>query len=134
MLETVARSDAASHIALLLACADTMPDVAEPSRVRALAARVTDWPALVALAHRHRMMPLLHAHVGMHAADFVPGGVLEELHDYFVANAARNLMLSAELHEVLALLGANGIRVLPYKGPGLAQCVYGNITYRTMKD
>ncbi|MFL5580758.1 MAG: nucleotidyltransferase family protein [Gemmatimonadaceae bacterium] len=134
MPETVVRADAASHVALLLACADTMPDVAEPARVRALAAHVTDWPALIALAHRHRMMPLLHAHVGMHAADLVPVAVLEELHDYFVANAARNLMLSAELHEVLALLGANGIRVLPYKGPGLAQCVYGNITYRTMKD
>ncbi len=123
-----------TEIELLVACTRTRLDPLGSARVRELAATLRDWPALLELARRHRLVPLLYTHVKSVAEDLVPHAALAGLREEFTANAARNLALAAELLAVTELLDSHGIRALSYKGPTLAQCVYGSLAARQMKD
>jgi hypothetical protein len=80
------------------------------------------------------MMPLLYWHLNEAAADAVPDVELESLRREFKLNAAHNLQLAAELLEILKLFEARGIPALPYKGPVLAQCLYGTLALRQIGD
>lgn len=131
------RNDSAAAVpvefALLVECARA-PRRTRAERVRRLAAVVGDWTALLDTAAHHRMLALLHAHLDAAASDLVPTDTMRALAAQTFANATANLALAAELVRVVDLLASRGIRSLPYKGPVLAQSVYGNLALRTMKD
>jgi hypothetical protein len=134
MSEIAARSLMATEAALLVACTRARLNPVATIRVRELAHEVRDWEGLLELGRRHRLVPLLHTHLNSAAGDAVPEHVRTVLREEFTANAARNLALAAELLAVIDLLGSHDIRALPYKGPTLAQCVYGSLAARQMKD
>ena len=119
---------------LLIACTRARLDPVAASRVRNLAGAVRDWPGVLDLARRHGLLPLLHTHLNAVAADVVPEAARETLREDFAANAAKNLGLAVELLAIIELLDFHGIRALPYKGPPFAQCVYGSLAARQMKD
>jgi hypothetical protein len=123
-----------TEIALLIACTRSQLDARAVERVRTLAARVRDWASLVELGQRHRLVPLLYTHLTAAAGDLVPDETRRALRDEFAANAATNLALGAELLAIVQLLASRGIDALPYKGPILAQCIYGSLASRQMKD
>src|SRR5687768_7555456 len=125
---------AGAEAALLLACARARLDLVTAARVRELAGAVRDWPTVLELGRRHRLVPLVYTHLRAVAEDVVPDAAYAALRSEFTANAARNLALGVELLAVMELLDSHGIRALPYKGPTLAQCIYGSLAARQMKD
>ena len=127
-----ARPNAAT--ALLIECARMRLDPARVPKVRDLALAVDDWPAVLELSRRHRLMALLHTHLTAVADDIVPEAARAALRAQVTENAARNLALARELLEVTQLLESRQIRVLPYKGVTLSQCIYGSLAVRQMKD
>jgi hypothetical protein len=120
--------------ALLLACARTAPDTAEAEQIRALAGQALDWDAVVLLAHRHRLTPLLYTNLQALCPDLVPLATLQELRDSYRASAKPGLLLTGELLRCLALLRAHDIPALPFKGPALAVLAYGNLSLRPCDD
>ena len=52
----------------------------------------------------------------------------------YYANAARNILLYAELGRVLKALGSEGIEVVVLKGAALAETIYPSIAHRPMGD
>jgi hypothetical protein len=120
--------------ALLVACARARLEPDDAAQVRRLAADVRDWPAVLDLARRHRMLPMLHTHVSAVADDLVPAQTLAELRQQFAANAAKSLTLAMEVLAITELFDRESVRAIPYKGPTLAQCVYGSLAARQMKD
>ena len=56
------------------------------------------------------------------------------MRDFAKANAIHSLRLSAELIRVIAALQRAGIPAVPFKGPALAQRLYGNIAAREFVD
>lgn len=120
--------------ALLVACARARLDPATANRVRDLSQAVRDWSTVLELGRRHRLVPLLHLHLTAAADDAIPEWVRATLREEFSSNAARNLTLALELLAVTDLLQSHGIRALPYKGPTVAQCIYGSLAARQMKD
>jgi hypothetical protein len=60
--------------------------------------------------------------------------VLDELRSRFDANARQALWLTGELHRILDCFESRGIAALPYKGPVLAELLYGNVTHRQFSD
>ncbi len=59
---------------------------------------------------------------------------LESLRQQDKANAHRTLWLTLELLNIHSHLQARGLEVLPYKGPVLADNLYGNVALRQFSD
>jgi hypothetical protein len=119
---------------LLLCCARTSLDAQHLERARTLLGGVIQWDELLRMAWLHRVLPLLYWHLWQIGRDTVPEPVLDKLRTVFSRNAGRNLRLMREVHEILGLLAANHISAIPYKGPVLAQQIYGNLALREIGD
>jgi hypothetical protein len=118
---------------ILVCCARAAMDDGHARRLAVALAAEVDWPALLRLAERHRLVPHLHRHLrpswNTLPADFAAG-----LRARFAAGARRALLLAGELHAVLGALSHAGVRALAYKGPALAVDAYGDLAMRTLSD
>ena len=90
-----------------------------------------DWARLMAMATRHRMIPLLHRHL---SDAEIPPEAAAELAALNRAEAHRALELAAELRRLMAALEAAGVEALAYKGPALAVQAYGDLAARSFVD
>ncbi|MCP6759817.1 MAG: nucleotidyltransferase family protein [Fischerella sp. CENA71] len=120
---------------LLLCCASTQIDVAKTEQIKSLIQQADlDWQKISSSAWKHGLMPLLYTNLNAIAPDTIPKDVLNQLRNLFYTNAQRSLMLTGELVQLLRLLQENGISAVPYKGPVLANLLYGNIGLRQFCD
>lgn len=126
-----------NHIAereLLRLCAACRLTDAAKSRVSELVGPATDWPYVIDWAARHRILPQLHRNLKAACESKVPARIADDLRrDYFL-NASHNLRLSGEMIRLVQLFEANGIDVIPFKGPLLAEKVYGTVSARQFGD
>jgi Uncharacterised nucleotidyltransferase len=115
---------------LLLACCR----VSEPTREhieRAVAAGC-DWAQFVTLAEEHRVVPTVYAQLAGHAG--MPEHDLLRLQQSYRASSQKALWFTGELIRILQQLSGCGIKAVPYKGPTLAQVLYGDVTARQFSD
>jgi hypothetical protein len=119
---------------LLLQCgrADLSPE--RGAQVRALIDGGLDWDRVLALAGRHGLRALLHRHLTRLGPSGVPAAALAALKDYAARNSAFGLLLTGELLRLLATLDAHGVEAMPFKGPALAQALYGHLALRQFCD
>jgi hypothetical protein len=119
---------------LLCCCARTRlhPGVAE--EIKLLVSQPLDWQFLLAEAAEHSITPLVEKNLSAAAADLVPAEHLAGLKAATRANTVRCLYLTAELNKLLADFASRGILAIPYKGPVVAQQVYGDIAIREFED
>lgn len=122
------------ELEVLLCCARRELDGRSLEVLRRHLASSLPWQSLRAAADQHRLTPLLHHHIANSAHDAAPPGLLRELRDAFATNAHRSLQQTAELRNLVETFSAAGIRTVPYKGPLLAQQLYGSIALRQMGD
>ncbi|HYH82837.1 MAG TPA: nucleotidyltransferase family protein [Longimicrobium sp.] len=94
-------------------------------------ASALDGARLLALAERHRMIPLLHRHL---RGAVLPSPAGETLRSRNAEEVHRALRLAGELRRLLGLLSAAGIEALAYKGPALAVQAYGDLALRAFVD
>jgi hypothetical protein len=120
----------AMDFALLQAC---VPHEPCPEKVRELAASA-DWDSVLGLAERHCVVPLLYRTLRSHADTMVPKAVLNRLARVHSANAIQNLRLTAELVRILELFECHGIEAVPFKGPVLADILFGSVSLRQFAD
>jgi hypothetical protein len=119
---------------LLVCCARTHLDPETTERIHSLSQKGIDWEYLLGLASRHRVMPLLCRSLEKACAQVIPGMILEQLRTYFTFNTRRNLVFSGKLIKLLNLLNENRISAVPFKGPALAEFVYGDLSLRQFCD
>lgn len=119
---------------LLLDCGRATIDPETADRIRARVTAGLNWDRLVALAQRHGLAPLLYAHLSQVCGAQVPAGTLALLQDYAQKNTAFVVMLTGDLVRLLKVLETNGITAVPYKGPAIAQALYGNVARRQFAD
>src|SRR5215204_2439232 len=117
---------------LLLLCAHRGSPPNVRARVVELARASNDWDYLFLLARRHALLPLLFR--GLEGVDGAPDGFRAKLRDEFRKNATRNTLLAGEMARLAHLFGAEGVPLLAYKGPALAQQAFGDITLRRFVD
>lgn len=85
------------------------------------------------VAERHGLIPLVYRRLSTEMdAGHWPG--LELLRQQDKANAHRSLWLTLELLNIHRHLQARSLEVLPYKGPVLAETLYGNVALRQFSD
>jgi hypothetical protein len=97
-------------------------------------ASVHDWKALISAAPAQNLLgPLYKGLIGS-AADVVPADRLTDLRDLFKANSGLMMRLTSQLLRIIELFRASRIVAVPYKGPALAQYVFGEVGMRQSVD
>ncbi|MBD1945757.1 nucleotidyltransferase family protein [Coleofasciculus sp. FACHB-712] len=123
------------EIEVLLICASTRMELERVERlVTLLQENNIDWAELMQMATEHRVMPLLYWNLNSTCPEAVPKDILAKLRADFQTLTRRSLFLSGELVRLVNLFEAQGIPVLPFKGPVLAASAYGNLLRRQFWD
>ncbi|MCB0117265.1 MAG: nucleotidyltransferase family protein [Caldilineaceae bacterium] len=91
-----------------------------------------NWHHTLSLAASHGITPLLYQAV--QGVPTVPNEVQDRLHRVYMGIAQKNMWLTAELLALIDRFAAQGIILVPYKGPILAQMAYDNLSLREFKD
>ena len=91
-----------------------------------------DWDFFLRTVQRHSVLPLVHRALGQHPG--VPSPIRDVLDSLFRQSALRSLVLTAELMRLLDGFAEQGIPLLPYKGPTLAQQLYDDVAMRSFSD
>ena len=122
------------EVDLLLSCARTeiTPEITD--RIRRLVEGKVDWIELIQLALRHDVVPLLYRHLQQACPNSVPQDVLGAMGARYRTQSARAQRLAEELVQILARFEQEGILAVPYKGPVLAQRLYGDLSLRGFND
>jgi len=102
-------------------------------RLENLAGKIVDWNPLIALAHQHRVVPLLYAEL-LGSGASVPPEILELLRADHDRNAFRSLANATELVSILKRFDEQSIPAMPFKGVVLAASVYKSLTIRPAGD
>lgn len=119
---------------LLVLCSRKTMDGAVKKRIVDLVAEPVDWDCVLRMSVKHKTYPLVHATLETVCPDSVPVDVMTRLGSWCVRNGARNMVLCKSLSMVLDLLANNDIQALPFKGPVLAESVYGDTSLRVYSD
>lgn len=128
------RAPVRPEVELLLCCARAHLTDLNTERLEGVLTGDIDWPYLLRLATHHGLMPLLHRGLQTGWGALLPETVLQQLHLHYESNVVRNLFLTTKLQEILDLLGAHGLPVIPFKGPALAVLAYGDLSLRQFSD
>jgi hypothetical protein len=119
---------------VLLCCARTNMNPLTIERVKGLLKQDIDFMALIGLADRHRVKPLLYHNLNKYAPESIPLSYLQQMQTECRNNSWRNMYLTKELVGILELLEVNGIKAISFKGPVLAASAYGNLSLRQISD
>ena len=127
---SIAASRASPEFDVLLACCrNPAPDSDE---LRRALSREVDGKRLVQFADHHGVVPRVYP--SLSASALLSLEVRETLRQRYEANARRALWLTQELLRVLEHLESHGIAALAYKGPVLAELLYGDVAQRQFSD
>jgi Uncharacterised nucleotidyltransferase len=116
---------------LLLHSARSRPDA---GRIGNLVQQGINWQTLLELARRHHVQPLVIRSLKLTCWDAVPSTQRVELESSSRAIAVKNLLCTGELFRLLDAFGKNGIAAVAFKGPVLAELVYGDLFLREFAD
>ncbi len=123
---------------LILACCSQKSDEEASARIQQILPQTIDEQAideqkLVRLAQKHGLTPQVHRRLSVEM-DARQSICLEALRHEDKVNTHRALWLTLELLNIQRHLAARGFEILPYKGPVLAQALYGNVALRQFTD
>lgn len=122
------------EIALLLCCARTRVDSDRVELIRTLLRADIDWQYLIRETRAQGVMPLVYRSLHSNCPEAIPKTILNQLQRHFHANAFHNLFLARELLKICKLFEAQGIPVIPFKGPTLAALAYDDLSLRQFDD
>jgi len=118
---------------LILACCRDDSSGFCSARIQQILQHHLDWERLLQLAQHHGLVPLLYRRLST-AVEISQSASLESLRQQDRLNAHQTLWLTLELLSIHRHLAARGLEALPYKGPVLAESLYGNVALRQFSD
>jgi len=127
------RTDLSTEWSLLLAACSVLTAEERRARLLPLLQQPTDWKCLFDLAERHGALPLLQEAL-MAVQDAAPQDQITAIKQSRQSNLVKSLLISRELIRIVERLSAAGIEVMPYKGPALAELLYGDVALRQSGD
>jgi hypothetical protein len=134
MLSSTFQSSISSEIELILLCSrpEINPQIA--TRVRDLVQTGIDWDSLAEKAHSWSVLPLFSRGFQAIGTHIIPEDKWDHIQALNFATLHRNLLLTRELISLLDNFASHDIPAIPYKGPVLAQSLYGNLALRPFLD
>ena len=118
---------------LLCACsgADVAPQRA--ARIADATAAELDWNELLRLAGYHGVLALVARSLRRHGRN-IPPAIERSLQQADAENVRRSLWFASELARIAARFEKKHVKAVPYKGPLLAESVYGDLALRHFSD
>jgi putative nucleotidyltransferase-like protein len=92
-----------------------------------------NWEEFLRLAERHGVIPLVSRNLVAHGHG-IPAEVEKKLRSAYKSNLARSLWFTAELLRIMQRFDGEELRAVPFKGPALAQSLYGDVGLRSSSD
>ena len=94
-----------------------------------------DWNELVRQARHHSLLPLLtHRLLQSSCASLLPNELRDQLRVDFQARLRCNFGLLEEVQRILQAWEQRGLEAMPYKGPALAEQLWGSFALRECSD
>jgi len=81
---------------------------------------------------KHGVLPIIYQI--LKNKDNIPKDILSDLKQYYLKIAKKNMLMSAELIQIVKLLEENNIKTISFKGPTLSKLAYKDITLRQYGD
>ena len=123
----------APEFQLLCACCAEASSEERHRRVGELLRQPIDWQHLADAAEHHGVIPRLYEELRS-TKEIVPPEALKTIATLYQSNLQRGLWLTRELGRIFSHLEKLGIAALPYKGPVLAEALYGDVATRQFSD
>jgi hypothetical protein len=123
-----------AEVALLCACSRKQISPENSVVIRETVRNGVNWLALIRLAMQHDVMPLLYRNLEQLGPNFVPANILAALRTRHSERAVEANRRAEELVSLLGTVAEHGAKAVPYKGPALAQQLYGDVTLREFGD
>lgn len=127
----VGSADTGEDYDLLLNCLRRALRICQPESP-AISAAGINWPRLLALAHRHEVLPLLQ--VAFRSSPDLPASERDYLESYCRTVVAHNLALASELAGLLDDFQSARLFAVPFKGPAWTVALYGSLRLRQIAD
>jgi hypothetical protein len=118
---------------LMLACSSVSWSPELEARVQKLLSLPVNWPVLWEQSDQHGLLPLIQQRLQSFRS-LIPNSTWTEIHSRITAHVRRALRLTQLLHTVNDALAQAGICTLAYKGPVLAERLYGDVAMRQFFD
>ena len=121
--------------ALMIACARATVDHNSIGKIQQLVADGLDWDAFIAVCIRHKVLPLVYQNLVEHCPDTFPVELKSQhVKNYIIENFINSLALVEQLVRILELFKKSEIKAVPFKGPVLAERLYGDFSLRRYVD
>ena len=124
------------ELALMLACCSrsgSSPSTVDVRDLLSQEAEVIDWSRFLDLVESHGVLPIVEQSL-RDVEHLLAAEPLNELRQRFREHVRRTLKLTELLGRVMAALAEANVFSLPYKGPVLAQRLYGDVAMRQFSD
>ena len=118
---------------LLVACCADSSDKRQADRIPGTLSRSLDWERFLNLVDHHRVVPQVYGRLST-VGHLIPARQLDALRMRYQNNVRKALWFTGELIRILDHFESLGIKALPFKGPALAQILYGEVTQRQFGD
>lgn len=122
-----------SSFELLCACSTAQPNPRQLAQIAVGQSDDFDWQEFLHAAEHHGVAALVARNLIAHAGS-LPSDIKRALDTTYSTNFRRGLWFAAELIRITRSLAHHQIRVIPYKGPVLAQSAYGDLALRSFSD
>ncbi len=122
------------EIKLLLCCARTHLDAGSSEQIRTMLQTDINWTYLLRMARQHKVTSLLYTNLYTACPETIPPNNLNQLRLAFHTNALNSRFLAKELLKLLHLFETHSLPAIPYKGPTLAESIYGDLAWRESLD
>jgi hypothetical protein len=122
------------EVRLLVSCTRTRVTGEFSDRIRTAVDSEVNWMALIRLALRHDVMPLLFRNLQRVCPDRVPKSIFGPLAARYQEQTIEARLRAEELARIMPQFQEQGIPAVPYKGPTLAQRLYGDLSLREFGD
>jgi hypothetical protein len=119
---------------LILHCTRTHTNSKREAAILDLLTRDIDWKYLFALLARNRITSLFYYNLNRLSQKSLDNDNRVYLKQYYNSTIKHNLLFKGELLKIVQLLQTHNIRSIPFKGPMLAETIYGNIALREFAD
>lgn len=118
----------------MLACARCVPTGALIHQVLDSVGDRLNWEELIQSASMHGVLPLVYRSLTEVAPDRVPKAVLSRFMKLYLLSASHSHRLANATLDLVNIFANHDIPMMVFKGPVLAEMVYGSINFRRFAD